>query len=130
MRRCRDCERERVQRAGEVGYSSAATVWEDGSGGPGSWLYVMSYDWDERGERFGFKIGRATNVAQRAHELARSHPWQMAVHARFANSGHLELALHDHFHERRVAAVGAREWFHVPLDEILQAILDLRSASG
>jgi hypothetical protein len=131
LRRCRECERDRRRRAGEVSYSSGAIVWEEGGGEqPASWLYVMSYDWDERGERFGFKIGRATDVAHRARELAQCHPWQMAVHARFANSGHLEQALHDQFAPRRVAAVSAREWFRVPLDEILQAILDLRSASG
>jgi hypothetical protein len=89
----------------------------------------MSYDFDPQGERFGFKIGRATDVTQRARELAQSHPWQMVVHARFANSGHLEHALHDHFDQRRVTAVGAREWFRVPLDEILQEILDMRAAN-
>jgi hypothetical protein len=87
----------------------------------------MSYDFDPQGERFGFKIGRATDVTQRACELAQSHPWQMVVHARFASSGHLEQALHDHFAQRRVAAVGAREWFRASLDEILRAILDLRA---
>jgi hypothetical protein len=130
MPRCRDCERDRKRRVCEVSYSSGATVWEEGgSKQPGAWLYVMSYEWDERGERFGFKIGRATDVTKRARELAQSHPWQMLVHARFANSGHLEQALHDHFDQRRVVAVGAREWFRVPLDEILQEILDMRAAN-
>jgi hypothetical protein len=119
-----------VRRANEVSYSSGATVWEDGgSEQSGAWLYVMSYDWDERGERFGFKIGHASDVARRARELAQSHPWQILVHARFANSGHLEQALHDHFDQRRVTAVGAREWFRVPLDEILQVILDMRASN-
>jgi hypothetical protein len=89
----------------------------------------MSYDFDPQGERFGFKIGHASDVARRARELAQCHPWQMVVHARFAGTGHLEQALHDHFDRRRVTAVGAREWFRVPLDEILQVILDMRAAN-
>jgi hypothetical protein len=117
-----------VRRVSEASYSTNATVWEEGGGEqPCSWLYVMSYDFDPHGEQFGFKIGRATDVAHRARELAQCHPWQMLVHARFASSGHLEQALHDHFALRRVVAVGAREWFRAPLDEILRKILDLRA---
>jgi hypothetical protein len=134
MPRCRECERDRKRRAGDrklraedASYSAGAAVWEEG--GPGSCLYVMTYDFDPQGERFGFKIGRASDVARRARELAQSHPWQMVVHARFAGTGHLEQALHEHFDQRRVTAAGAREWFRVPLDEILQVILDMRAAN-
>jgi hypothetical protein len=82
--------------------------------------------------RFGYKIGRSTDIESRLDGITGSLPsgpllLDLVVHALFPNAGHLERALHKRFQNHMVEAKRSREWFRVTLPEILHAIAELKA---
>ena len=82
--------------------------------------------------RFGYKIGRTSDIESRLDGITGSLPsgpqlMELVVHALFPNAGHLERALHRRFQDYTVEAKRSREWFRVPLSEILHAIAELKA---
>jgi hypothetical protein len=81
--------------------------------------------------RFGYKIGRTSDIESRLDGITGSLPrgplLDLVVHAMFPNAGHLEQALHKRFQYHMVEAKRSREWFRVPLPEILHAIAELKA---
>jgi hypothetical protein len=97
-------------------------------------LYVMSLQIagvDDCVSRFGFKIGRTMNIESRIRDIMSGLPggplMNLIVHAIFPNAGHLERALHQRFQNRLFVSDYSREWFQVPLDEILTAVAELKA---
>jgi hypothetical protein len=100
-------------------------------------LYVMSLQItgvDDCVSRFGFKIGRTSNMESRMCEIMSGLPtgplMNLVVHAMFPNAGHLERALHKRFQSRLVVADYSREWFRVPLHEIFTAVTELKAEAS
>lgn len=86
-------------------------------------LYIMSYDFDVHGTQYGYKIGRAADVYERARQLGASHNFKMHIHVIFPNKGHLELQVHNALRDYHVRKGSGTEWFNAPLSVILDAVL-------
>jgi hypothetical protein len=96
-------------------------------------LYVISLQVpgiDDCVSHFGYKIGRTGDLNSRLDDITGGLPrgplLDLVVHASFPNAGHLERTLHKRFQDRLVDATRSREWFRVPLPEILHAIAELK----
>ena len=135
QRHCKECGREMKKKKQCVDAENSCSTSSNDMEPPSkrhtspNWLYIMSYNFDLNGSQFGFKIGRAHDVDDRAKTLSASHAFQLVVHHRFYESGHLEQRLHEMFANHRVLNGSGREWFSVNLDDIVRAVLDLRKAS-
>jgi hypothetical protein len=97
-------------------------------------LYVVSLEIpgiDDCISRFGYKIGRTSDLEPRLGSITGSLPCgpalDLAVHAVFPNAGHLEPALHRRFRDHLVETTRSKEWFRVSLAEILSAIAELKA---
>ena len=95
-------------------------------------LYVVSVKMpgiDDCTERMGYKIGRTIDTDCRFDSILGSLPMgeqiDLVVHALYPNAGHLERSLHRRFKDRQVESRRSKEWFRVPLTEILNAITEL-----
>ncbi len=88
----------------------------------GEHLYVMAFSTDPAGLEHGFKIGRSGNIAQRAIELATSMPYHMLVAAPFPGQGHLEEQVHGTLAGPRNLGGRGREWFRVPMHDVVLAV--------
>jgi hypothetical protein len=80
-------------------------------------LYVMSCSVLEG----VYKVGRSMDVEARAREMQASQPYYVTVVATFPEQGCIEAAVHSDLACFRVLAPG-REWFELPLQDILTAI--------
>jgi hypothetical protein len=76
-------------------------------------------------------MGRSGDIEIRLDGITGSLPsgpllLDLVAHALFPNAGHLERALLKRFQDHMVEAKRSREWFRVPLPEILHAIAELK----
>ena len=85
-------------------------------------LYVMSISTDPTGAMHGLKVGRSSNVQQRASSLSESMPFHIKLLATFNGAGHLEKRVHKMLEETRNIAGRGREWFNASLPHILHTV--------
>ncbi len=85
-------------------------------------LYVMAMSTDPTGAVHGLKVGRSSNIAQRAQTLSESMPFTISVLATFPGAGHLEKRVHSMLDETRNTAGRGREWFHVTLPHVIHTV--------
>ena len=85
-------------------------------------LYVMSISTDPSGSFHGLKVGRSSNVQQRASALSESMPFHIKVLATFNGAGHYEKRVHKMLEETRNTTGRGREWFHASLPHILHTV--------
>jgi len=62
------------------------------------------------------KIGRTSNVNQRARTLSSSHPFEIQVCYEYPGYGFLEQIIHDRLRDFRVTGFITREWFTVSVE--------------
>ncbi len=77
---------------------------------------------DPTGAVHGLKVGRSSNIAQRALALSESMPFNISVLATFPGAGHLEKRVHSMLDETRNTAGRGREWFHVTLPHVIHTV--------
>ena len=85
-------------------------------------LYVMALSTDPTGAVHGLKVGRSSNIQQRALALSESMPFNITVLATFPGAGHLERRVHSMLDESRNAAGRGREWFHASLPHVIHTV--------
>ena len=85
-------------------------------------LYVMALSTDPTGAVHGLKVGRSSNIAQRAQTLSESMPFNISVLATFPGAGHLEKRVHSMLDETRNTAGRGREWFRVTLPHVIHTV--------
>jgi len=69
-----------------------------------------------------YKVGRSKCVELRRNDLQNSHNFAMVLIATFPDAGWAEGLVHDRLAHARVRSGSGREWFAVPLGDILLAI--------
>ncbi len=85
-------------------------------------LYVMAISTDPSGSFHGLKVGRSSNIQQRASALSESMPFHIKVLATFNGAGHLEKRVHKMLEENRNTSGRGREWFHASLPHVLHTV--------
>ena len=85
-------------------------------------LYVMALSTDPSGAVHGLKVGRSSNIQQRALALSESMPFSISVLATFPGAGHLEKRVHSMLDETRNTAGRGREWFHASLPHVIHTV--------
>jgi hypothetical protein len=85
-------------------------------------LYVMAMSTDTTGAVHGLKVGRSSNITQRALALSESMPFNITILATFPGAGHLEKRVHSMLDETRNTAGRGREWFHVTLPHVIHTV--------
>ena len=90
--------------------------------GPGSDLYVMAISTDVTGAFHGLKVGRSSNIPQRAMNLSASMPFNIIVLATYPGAGWVEDNVHTMLASSRNTTGRGREWFHTSLTHTLHAV--------
>jgi hypothetical protein len=85
-------------------------------------LYVMALSTDPTGAVHGLKVGRSSNIAQRALALTESMPFNITILATFPGAGHLEKRVHSMLDETRNTTGRGREWFHASLPHVIHTV--------
>ena len=85
-------------------------------------LYVMAISTDPSGSFHGLKVGRSSNIQQRANALSDSMPFHIKVLTTFNGAGHLEKRVHKMLEENRNTSGRGREWFHASLPHVLHTV--------
>ena len=68
------------------------------------------------------KVGRAKNIAQRAKQLERGHPFRIITRAACPGLGHLEQRVHVILRDKRRHGGSGREWFEASFSEVMHAL--------
>jgi hypothetical protein len=89
---------------------------------PGADLYVMAMSTDPTGAFHGLKVGRSSNIPQRAMNLSASMPFNIIVLATYPGAGWAEDNVHTMLASNRNTTGRGREWFHASLTHTLHAV--------
>jgi hypothetical protein len=90
--------------------------------GPGADLYIMAISTDPTGAFHGLKVGRSSNIPQRAMNLSASMPFNIVVLAIYPGAGWIEEKVHTMLASSRNTSGRGREWFHASLTHTLHAV--------
>ena len=82
----------------------------------------MAISTDPSGSFHGLKVGRSSNIQQRASALSESMPFHIKVLATFNGAGHLEKRVHKLLEETRNTMGRGREWFNASLPHVLHTV--------
>jgi hypothetical protein len=89
---------------------------------PGADLYIMALSTDPTGAFHGLKVGRSSNIPQRAMNLSASMPFNIVVLATYPGAGWIEDNVHTMLASNRNTTGRGREWFHASLTHTLHAV--------